>query len=81
MRFCKINSWAKINLSLNIISRLSSNHHKIESLITFIRVFDQISIKISKEKRHKIYFYGKFSKGIPKKNTITDLFYLLEKKK
>ena len=36
MEFIKIKSYAKINISLNIIKKLSSNFHKIESLITFI---------------------------------------------
>ncbi len=38
MKFDKINSWAKINLSLNIIKKLKNNYHKIESLITFINL-------------------------------------------
>ena len=41
MSFEKVNSWAKINLSLNIIKRLSNKHHNIESLITFIKIYDE----------------------------------------
>ena len=81
MRFEKINSWAKINLSLNVIKRLSNKFHNIESLITFIKIYDEIKIKILNEREHKIYFTGKFSKGIPKNNTILKLLKLLEKKK
>ena len=81
MRFEKINSWAKINLSLNVIKKLSNKFHNIESLITFIKICDEIKIKILNEREHKIYFTGKFSKGIPKNNTILKLLNLLEKKK
>ena len=81
MNFEKVNSWAKVNLSLNVIKRLSSKYHNIESLITFIKIYDEIKIKISNKREHKIYFTGKFSKGIPKNNTIIKLLNLLEKKK
>jgi len=81
MNFEKINSWAKVNLSLNVIKRASNKYHSIESLITFIKIYDEIKIKILKEREHKIYFTGKFSKGIPKNNTILKLLNLLEKKK
>jgi len=78
MSFEKVNSWAKVNLSLNVIKRLSNKYHNIESLITFIKIYDEIKIKISNEREHKIYFTGKFSKGIPKNNTILKLLNLLE---
>ena len=81
MSFEKVNSWAKVNLSLNVIRRLSNKYHSIESLITFIKIYDEIKIKILNEREHKIYFTGKFSKGIPKNNTILKLLNLLEKKK
>jgi len=81
MNFEKVNSWAKVNLSLNVIKRLSNKYHNIESLITFIKIYDEIKIKISNKREHKIYFTGKFSKGIPKNNTILKLLNLLEKKK
>ena len=81
MIFEKVESWAKVNLSLNVIKRLSNNYHKVESLITFIEVYDEINIKISNERENEIYFMGKFSKGIPKNNTILKLLKLLEKKK
>ena len=81
MSFEKLNSWAKVNLSLNVIKRLSNKYHNIESLITFIKIYDEIKIKILNEGEHKIYFTGKFSKGIPKNNTILKLLNLLEKKK
>ena len=45
MNFKKLKSWAKVNLSLKVIKRLSNNYHKIESLITFIQFSDEIKIK------------------------------------
>jgi len=81
MNFEKVKSWAKINLSLNVIKRLSNKYHNIESLITFIKIYDEIKIKVLNEREHKIYFTGRFSKGIPKNNTILKLLNLLEKKK
>ena len=38
----KLKSWAKINLSLNVIKRQQNNYHKIESLITFAQIFESI---------------------------------------
>ena len=81
MSFIKLKSWAKINLSLNLIKRLSNNYHSIESLITFVQIFDEIKIKTLNKKEHKISFSGKFSKGISKRNTVYKLLKLLEKKK
>ena len=81
MKFKKLRSWAKINLSLNVIKRLPNNYHNIESLITFVQSFDEIKIKIIDKAKHKISFSGKFSKGIGKNNTIIELLNLLEKNK
>jgi len=81
MSFEKLKSWAKINLSLHVIKRLPNNYHKIESLITFTQLSDEIKIKKIGEKKHKISFLGKFSKGISKKNTVIKLLNLLEEKK
>ena len=43
MNFKKLNSHAKINLSLNVIQRLPNKYHKIESLITFIQFSDEFA--------------------------------------
>ena len=80
MSFKKLKSWAKINLSLNVIRRLPGNYHKIESLITFVQFSDEIKIKSIDAAKHKISFLGKFSKGIGTKNTVIKLLNLLEKK-
>ena len=47
--------------------------HKIESLITFVKLHDVIYIRNIKSKKHKIFFKGKFSKGInsPKGTRLT----------
>jgi len=80
MRYYKIKSYAKINISLGVLDRLKFKSHKIESLFSFIYLHDEIFIKKINNKKHKIIFYGKFSKGISKNNTISNLLKLLEKK-
>ena len=81
MSFKIIKSHAKINLSLGVIARLKSGYHKIESLVSFINLYDVIKIKKINNKNHKIKFFGKFSKGIKKNNTIYNLLKLLDEKK
>ena len=80
MTFNKIKSHAKINLALNITGK-NSSLHKIESLIAFVSLHDEIRIKLIKSNNHNISFSGKFSKNISKDNTISTLFKVLEKKK
>lgn len=80
MLFKKIKSFAKINLALNVLEK-TSNLHTIESLIAFTDLNDLIFIKKIKSNKHQIKFYGKFSKGINKKNTISDLLNILDNKK
>ena len=81
MRSNTIKSFAKINLSLGVLKKINSNFHKIETLISFIDLHDKIKIKQTRGKKHHIFFYGKFSKRIPKKNTITKLLNILDNKK
>ena len=76
-----IKSHAKINLSLGVIEKIDSEYHKIESLISFLKFYDEISIEKIKNKNHKVEFFGKFSKGIGKYSTVTKLLDLLDKKK
>ena len=80
MRYYKIKSYAKVNISLKVLRKLKSNFHKIESLVSFINLYDEIFIKKTNKKNHKIKFYGKFSKGISKNNTISLLLKIIEKK-
>jgi len=81
MKFKKIKSYAKVNLSLNVTGKLRSKKHKIESLVTFVNLYDLIYLRPTRLSRHKIYFSGKFSKGINSKNTISKLLQILDKKK
>ena len=77
-----IKSYAKINLNLNIVSKRKINNlHQIESLVALIDLADEIKISEIRSKKHKVIFRGKYSKGIPKFNTITHLLDLLEKEK
>ena len=80
MPFSRIKSHAKLNLALNVISK-SKSLHNIESIISFVDLHDIILIKEIKSKKHLISFNGKFSRRIGKKNTISKLFEILEKKK
>ena len=80
MQYNKIKSHAKINLVLNIVGK-SSSLHKIESIVAFIDLHDVIMIKRTNSKNHSITFNGKFSKNINKKNTVSSLLQILEKKK
>ena len=80
MPFSRIKSHAKLNLALNVISK-SKSLHNIESIISFVDLHDIILIKEIKSKKHLISFNGKFSRRIGKKNTVSKLFEILEKKK
>ena len=81
MQFDKIKSYAKINLSLNVLGKFKSNLHKVESLVSFLTLSDEIFIKKIKSKNHKVKFIGKFSKKISKNNTIINLLKILENEK
>ena len=79
MSISKINSYAKINLSLGVLGKLKNKLHRIESLVSFIDLHDEISIQQINKKKHKVFFYGMFSKNIPNKNTISKLLELLDR--
>ena len=81
MNFKIIKSYAKINLSLGVTGKLNSGYHKIESLISFLKLYDEIKIKKIYKKKHIIRFFGKFSKGIKKDNTVYKLLEILDEKK
>ena len=76
----KIKSHAKLNLALNITGK-NSSLHKIETVVAFASLHDEIFIKVIKSKRHNILFKGKFSQNINKNNTISKLIKILEKKR
>jgi|TARA_B100000470_G_scaffold221709_1_gene212854 4-diphosphocytidyl-2-C-methyl-D-erythritol kinase len=78
--YSKIKSFAKINLALNIVGK-SLLIHKIESIISFLSLSDEMLIKETHKKRHVIKFTGKFSKNIGKISTVSELLRILDKKK
>ena len=45
MRFEKIKSHAKVNLSLNVLGKRKSKLHDLETLVAFVDLHDQIFIK------------------------------------
>ena len=75
-----IRSHAKINLALSVIGK-TSTLHKIESVVAFVSLYDEILIKRINSDKHCISFTGKFSRNIGKKNTIYKLLEVLENKK
>ena len=75
-----LKSFAKINLSLNIIKKLKNGYHDIQSLYCLINLFDTISIKKfnNNKKKDKIIFRGEFSKFVKKsKNSIIKVLNIL----
>ena len=81
MKFFKIKSYAKVNLSLNITGKFNNGLHKIESLVSFVNLFDLIFIREIKKKRHDVYFKGIHAHKIKKNNTITKLLKILDKER
>ena len=75
-----LKSHAKINLALNVTGK-NKSLHKIESIISFIDLYDVISIKKIRGEKHNIFFKGKFAKGIGKKNTVQKLFQILDRER
>ncbi len=75
--YFKIRSFAKINLAINITGK-SLLLHKIESIVSFINLSDEIFIKKSSKDNHIVKFKGKFSKNIKKKNTVLKLLQVLD---
>ena len=61
MKINIIKSPAKINLALNVIGK-SRSLHKVESLVSFINLFDLISVKEIKEKNIEYHLMVYFQK-------------------
>ena len=75
-----LKSFAKINLSLNINSKLKNGLHDIQSYYCLINLFDKIKIRKIDKKKDKVVFFGPFVKHIKKSNnSITNLLKLLRK--
>ena len=66
MKFFKIKSYAKLNLSLNVIKKIPKKLHIVESLVTFIDLHDLIYIRQTQTINHKIKFVGKIFKKYKK---------------
>ena len=81
MRFEKIKSHAKVNLSLNVLGKRKSKLHNLETLVAFVDLHDQIFIKRINNKNHIVKFSGDFSNKVPKINTVSNLLNILDKKK
>ena len=81
MRFEKIKSHAKVNLSLNVLGKRKSKLHDLETLVAFVDLHDQIFIKRINNKNHVVRFSGHFSNKVPKVNTVSNLLNILDKKK
>jgi len=77
----KFKSYAKVNLSLNVVGKFKSKKHKIESIVSFLDFYDLIYLKPTSSNKHKVYFTGKFARGISRKNTISKLLHILDQKK
>ena len=80
MSYSKIKSHAKINIALNVVGK-SKSLHRIESIIGFLDLHDEIKIRKIDSKNHNIRFIGKFSTKIKSKNTISQLLKIIDKKK
>ena len=80
MRYFKIKSYAKVNLALNVVGK-THLLHKIESIVSFLDLHDEILIKKIDNKNHKIKFVGKFSNRIKSKNSVFQLLEYIGKKK
>ena len=80
MKQIKIKSYAKLNLALNITGK-TSTLHKIESIVAFVSLHDEILINKIDSKYHNISFKGRFSRNINKNNTVSKLLEILDKKK
>ena len=51
-----IKSYAKINLALNVVGK-KKTLHKIESMVSFIDLHDEILIKKINNEKHKINYH------------------------
>ena len=76
----KIKSYAKLNVALNVTGK-TSTLHKVESIVVFSSLHDEIFIQKIKSKSHNILFCGKFSQNITKNNTVSKLLEILDKKR
>ena len=81
MSFYRLKSNAKINLSLNVLGKKKNKLHRIETLVTFVSLYDEILIKCINKKNHLVNFSGRFSKNIKKKKYNNKTFRNFRQKK
>ena len=74
----KLKSFAKINLFLEVIGKYENNFHIINSIVSRINLYDEISIEKSKELT--VSFKGQFG-SLVENNNINLLFETLIKEK
>ena len=75
-------AFAKLNLTLRVLSKLKSGNHKIQTVITFCTLKDKIELAEIDLNYDKIIFTGKFGKGISRtNNTVSQLLKILREKK
>ena len=56
-----IRSYAKVNLSLKVLSKNKNNFHNIQSVISFLDFHDLIYIKPTNANKHIVQFKGPFT--------------------
>ena len=75
-----IKSFSKINLTLKVNSKTKNGLHEIQSLYTWINLFDIIKINKIKRNKDKIIFKGTFSNSVNNRNnTVHNLLKILRK--
>ena len=75
-----LRSPAKINLFLRVIKKMSNSYHEIQSLISHINLYDEISIHETNSKKTTVKFQGKFTKFTSNKsNSILSTITTLKK--
>ena len=81
MKTFLIYSFCKINLSLRVIEKLRTKLHKIQSIVTFVNLFDIIKIKEINSEQDQIKFHGKFKHNINLERSIEMLEVAFNKKR
>ena len=75
-----IKSFSKINLTLKVNSKTKNGLHEIQSLYTWINLYDIIKINKIKKNKDKIIFKGTFSNSVNNRNnTVHNLLKILRK--
>ena len=59
-----LKSPAKINLHLRVLKKVTNKYHLIESLVSLISLYDEITINQTLAKKTKVTFLGKFSRTV-----------------